>query len=192
MLQKAGFAIVIGSVLLITGCSSKTSTASNTPRAAATAAKTSASPKSPSAPPSPSAAAETIPDSYDASRNPAADVKAALKKAAADHKEVLIDFGANWCPDCRNLDKLFHSKSTMPLVQRDYHVVAVDVGEFNLNLVFTQKYVNLSTSGIPALAVLAPDGKVRVTTNDGSFENARTMDSAQVNAFLTRWASGRS
>ncbi|MBB2742914.1 UNVERIFIED_ORG: hypothetical protein FHR35_002736 [Microbispora rosea subsp. rosea] len=87
------------------------------------------------------------------------------------------------------LDKLFQSKQTKPLLQRNYHVVAVDVGEFDRNLDFAAKYVKLKTSGIPALVVLAPDGRVLVHTNDGSFANARTMNSHQVNAFLTHWAS---
>lgn len=86
------------------------------------------------------------------------------------------------------LDKLFQSHSTGSLLQKDYHVVAVDVGQFNLNLGFTAKYVNLETSGIPALVVLTPNGKARFATNDGSFENARTMNNDQVNAFLVRWA----
>ena len=67
-------------------------------------------------------------------------------------------------------------------------MVAVDVGQFNLNLDFAAKYVNLTTSGIPALVVLTPNGKTRTATNDGSFENARTMNNDQVNAFLTQWA----
>lgn len=137
----------------------------------------------------PSAAtAETIPDHYDSARNPAADLKAALALAATDHKEVLIDFGADWCPDCQVLDKLFQSPSTKSLLEQDYHVVAVDVGQFNTNLGFSAKYVNLETSGIPALVVLTPAGKARFATNDGSFENARTMNDDQVNAFLVRWA----
>ncbi|WP_203918806.1 thioredoxin family protein [Rugosimonospora africana] len=131
---------------------------------------------------------DTIPEDYNPARDPAADLKAAVALAASDHKEVLIDFGADWCPDCRVLDKLFQSKETKPLLQRDYHVVAVDVGQFDHNLDFAEKYVTLRTSGIPALVVLAPDGKVLVATNDGSFANARTMNSDQVNGFLTHWA----
>lgn len=190
MLRRAGFTLIIGSAVLLTGCVGNTAPASNAPRAAAPSATKAAASRAAVA--APTAAPGAVPDGYDASRNPTADVKAALKEAAADRKEVLIDFGANWCPDCRNLDKLFHSAATKPLVQRDYHVVAVDVGEFNRNIAFTAKYVDLKTSGIPALVVLAPDGKVRVATNDGSFENARSMDSAQVNAFLSKWAPERS
>lgn len=137
------------------------------------------------------AAAPALPDGYDASRNAAADISAALAAAARDHREVLIDFGANWCPDCRALQAMFRSPQVGPLLRKDYRVVAVDVGEFNLNLGLTARYVNLQTSGIPALVVLAPGGAVRTATNDGSFANARTMSPDQVRAFLLRWAPAR-
>jgi thiol-disulfide isomerase/thioredoxin len=108
--------------------------------------------------------------------------------AARAHRELLIDFGANWCPDCRALDVIFRSAQVEPLLQKDYVVVAVDVGQFNHNLDLAAKYVNLQTSGIPALVVLSSHGAQRFATNDGSFENARAMTSSQVRAFLIRWA----
>jgi thiol:disulfide interchange protein len=172
MLRRVGLAVAISTAVLLTGCASKSAPP----------------PVSGSSSPPAAAAAGAVPDHYDAARNPAADLKAALALATSDHKEVLIDFGADWCPDCQVLDKLFQSQGTRSLLQTDYHVVAVDVGQFNLNLGFAAKYVNLQASGIPALVVLAPDGTVRFATNDGSFENARTMNSDQVNAFLARWA----
>ncbi|KAB8180853.1 thioredoxin family protein [Microbispora catharanthi] len=185
MLRRIGPAAAIGIALLLTGCANK-----DTSTATASAPATSSSASSSSATPTPSAAAaDTIPDHYDPARDPAADLKTALTLAASDGKKVLIDFGADWCPDCKVLDKLFQSKQTKPLLQRNYHLVAVDVGEFDRNLDFAAKYVKLETSGIPALVVLAPGGRVLVHTNDGSFANARTMNSHQVNAFLTRWAS---
>jgi hypothetical protein len=48
-------------------------------------------------------------------------------------------------------------------------------------------HLNLRTSGIPAFVVLSDTGKVRTTTNDGSFANARTMTADEVVAFLKRW-----
>ncbi|GAA4585889.1 hypothetical protein GCM10023194_30030 [Planotetraspora phitsanulokensis] len=163
MLRRIAPAAVIGIALLLAGCAGEDA-------------------------PTSAAAADTIQVHYDPARDPAADLNAALALAVSDGKEVLIDFGADWCPDCRVLDNLFQSKESKPLLQRNYHVVAVDVGEFDHNLDFAAKYVQLETSGIPALAVLAPDGEVLVDTSDGSFANARTMNSDQVNAFLTRWA----
>ena len=183
MLRWVGVAAAISTAVLLAGCADKV-----TPSQISAAPAASSSPSASSvASVRSTAAAETIPDHYDPARDPGADLKAALALAATDGKEVLIDFGADWCPDCNVLDKLFQSERTKPLLQRNYHVVAVDVGEFNHNLDFAAKYVNLKTSGIPALVVLTPDGKVRVATNDGSFANARTMNNDQVNAFLTRW-----
>ena len=101
---------------------------------------------------------------------------------------MLVDFGANWCPDCRALDVMFRSPRVESLLRKDYVVVAVDVGQFNHNLKLAARYVNLDTSGIPALVVLNSRGVVRTATNDGSFANARTMVPSQVRAFLIRWA----
>ncbi|MCX4751105.1 thioredoxin family protein [Kitasatospora sp. NBC_01287] len=107
-----------------------------------------------------------------------------------EHREVLVDFGANWCPDCKALDVMFRSPQVQPLLQRDYLVVAVDVGQFDHNIDLAGQYLDLQSSGIPALVVLKSDGTVRTATSDGSFSNARSMDPEQVSAFLTRWAPG--
>ncbi|MGC1215666.1 MAG: thioredoxin family protein [Micromonospora sp.] len=184
MRQRVGLAAAAATALLLAACASQ-----DTPSipGAAAATTTAAQPGlSPSAAPT-----VTLPDRYDPERDPAADLKAALALAKADGKAVLIDFGADWCPDCHVLHELFQSAKTKPLLEENYHLLAVDVGEFDHNLTFAAKYVNLNRSGIPALVVLTPDGKVRVATNDGSFANARTMDSKQVNAFLTKWAPKR-
>jgi thiol:disulfide interchange protein len=135
-----------------------------------------------------SATAQALPDGYDATRNAKADIQAALAAAVKEHREVLLDFGADWCPDCRALDVMFRSGQVQPLLARDYLVVAVDVGKFNHNLELAGQYVDLQTSGIPALVVLKSTGTLRTATNDGAFSNARTMDPAQVAAFLSRWA----
>ena len=132
-----------------------------------------------------------LPDGYHSSAHPAADLCAALAAARKEHQEVLLDFGANWCVDCNFLLTMFRSPQVEPLLQRDYRIVPVDVGQWNLNLGFAARYVTLSTSGIPALVVLTSAGKVRVTTDDGKFEDAHTMDARQVTAFLSRWAAVR-
>ncbi|MEV7176044.1 thioredoxin family protein [Kitasatospora sp. NPDC093679] len=170
-----------------TGCASKAEP-SAAPVAVAPAAATpgSAAP----ATPAPAALADAeIPDGYDGTRDAAADIKAALALSATDHRQVLLDFGADWCPDCHVLDKLFRAGQVAPLLHSDYRVVAVDVGQFDHNLDLAARYVDLQRSGIPALVVLAPDGTVRTATNDGSFSNARSMDAAGVAAFLKRWSA---
>ncbi|WP_051945256.1 thioredoxin family protein [Streptacidiphilus rugosus] len=190
-------AIAAAAVLLSAACASgpqvtaapagapkSASAPATAPATPTTAAATPLAQQPQQAPPAP------IPAHYDGTRNATADIKAALAASAKDHREVLLDFGANWCPDCVALDALFRSPGVMPLVQKNYRVVAIDVGKFDHNLDVASAYVNLNTSGIPALVVLTADGKVRTATNDGAFSNARTMDAAQVSAFLTRWSAG--
>ncbi|WP_078657240.1 thioredoxin family protein [Kitasatospora aureofaciens] len=135
-----------------------------------------------------SAGAGKLPDGYDPNRDAAADLKAALALSAGDQRPVLIDFGANWCPDCKVLDKLFRSEQVAPLLRDDYRVVAVDVGRFDHNLDLAAQYVDLQLSGIPALVVLSPDGAVRTASNDGAFSNARSMSANTVAAYLKRWS----
>ncbi|MFI6078905.1 thioredoxin family protein [Actinoplanes sp. NPDC051343] len=125
---------------------------------------------------------------YDASTDADTDVKRALTAAAKDGKPVLVDFGADWCPDCVVLGKLAAKPSVASLLAK-FHVVSVDVGQFDHNLnVAKELTVDLQTSGIPALVVLDRNGKVRTVTNDGSFANARKMSAEDVAAFLKKWA----
>ena len=133
-----------------------------------------------------------IPTGYDANRNATADIRAALSLAKSSHKEVLLDFGADWCPDCVALDKMFHASQVTAILNSDYVVVPIDVGEWNLNISVAEQYVNLNTSGIPALVVISDSGQVREATNDGSFSNARYMDPNQVSSFLADWAPASS
>ncbi|MFI1582725.1 thioredoxin family protein [Embleya sp. NPDC020630] len=138
----------------------------------------------------PSPETSAVSDRFDSTRDADADIRTALATAAQSDRAVLIDFGANWCPDCRVLHHLFRSPQVAPLLARNYVVVRVDVGEFDHNLDVAARYIDLTTSGIPALAVLAPDGSVRTATNDGALANARDLDPGQVAEFLTRWAPG--
>lgn len=178
-------AAIAASSLLATGCASTGASSATAGNVEATGVAASSSATAPG-----SGAQFSIPTGYDADRNATADIQAALSLAKTSHKEVLLDFGANWCPDCVALDKMFHSAQVEPLLDSDYVVVPIDVGDWNLNLSTAGQYVDLNTSGIPALVVIDAGGQVREATNDGSFSNARTMDPDQVATFLTTWASG--
>ena len=135
----------------------------------------------------PSPPAPVVLGDYESSADAPADLATALAAAAKDGKPVLVDFGATWCPDCVVLGKLGAKPQVAPILA-GFHVVSVDVGRFDRNLgVADRLRLNLRTSGIPALVVLDATGKVRTTTNDGSFSNARTMSPGDFAAFLKRW-----
>ena len=120
------------------------------------------------------------------------EIAAALASAARDRKRVMLVFGANWCYDCHVLDTAFRSKDIAPLVRANFHVVHVNVGDDeDKNLDLAAKYDVPLNKGVPALAVLDPDGKVIYSQKQGEFENSVRIGPTDVVAFLQRWAAAR-
>ena len=117
-----------------------------------------------------------------------AEIDAALARAAKDHKRVILVFGANWCYDCHVLDATFHSKAVAPLVNANYHVVHVNVGDEDKNLDLAEKYGVPLKKGIPGLAVLDPGGNVVYSQKEGEFENSIRIGPDDVTTFLKKWA----
>jgi thioredoxin 1 len=116
-----------------------------------------------------------------------ADLSNALAQAAREHKHVLIDFGGNWCPDCRVLDIYFHSPSNLALPDANYTIVDVNIGNYDQNQNLADRYNVPLTKGVPALAVLDSSGKPLYVQRDGQFEAMGKMDPSSVTEFLNRW-----
>ena len=116
-----------------------------------------------------------------------ADLTAALKTASATHRRVLIDFGGNWCGDCQVLDLYMHDSKNQPLVNANYVVVHVNVGHIDANLDLAEKYGVPLHKGVPALAVLNPDGTVVYSQKEGEFESSVRLGPEDVLAFLNKW-----
>jgi len=131
------------------------------------------------------APASPNPQLYRADANAVQDIRRALATAVKQHKNVLLDFGGNWCIDCHILENAFHQPRIAPLLNDNYIVVHVDVGKYDKNLDVAKKYhVNLE-KGVPSLAVLDSLGKVLYGTSD--FERAHLMSEDDVIQFLYKW-----
>ena len=124
---------------------------------------------------------------YPAPERAPADLAAALDAATASHKRVLVDFGGDWCPDCQVLDLYLHDPANAPLLAANYVLVHVNVGRIDRNLDIAQRLEIPLKKGVPALAVLAADGRLVYSQKSGEFESMRSMRSAAVTEFLTRW-----
>ena len=120
-----------------------------------------------------------------------ADVAAALKAAATSHKRVIIDFGGNWCGDCQVLDIYFHNQQNRPILESNYVLVHVNIGNMDANLDIAEKYGVPISKGVPALAVLNASGKVLYSQKSGEFEAMRRMQASSVTSFLTQWKPTR-
>ena len=120
-----------------------------------------------------------------------AEISSALAAAAKDHKRVLLVFGGNWCYDCHVLDATFRSKAFAPLVNANYHVIHINVGNYDANLDLAKKYEIPLEKGVPSLAILDPDGKLVVSQKKGEFESTVRIGPEDVVDFLKKWKPQR-
>ena len=115
------------------------------------------------------------------------EISTALAAAAKDHKRVLLVFGGNWCYDCHVLDTTFRSKAFAPLVNANYHVIHINVGNYDANLDLAKKYEIPLEKGVPSLAILDPDGTLVVSQKKGEFESTVRIGPEDVAEFLKKW-----
>ena len=119
------------------------------------------------------AADSTLP--YDEKADAHVELNLKLQEAAAQHKQVLVVFGANWCKDCRVLAQQMASGPVADLVRSRYVVAKVDVGRFDKQLDIAQRMGDPIKQGIPAVAVLDAQGQVLGATRAGELADARHM-----------------
>ena len=121
---------------------------------------------------------------YDEHANAAAAVQHALAAAQSNRNDVLLVFGANWCPDCRELDKALNG-SSRALIAGRFQVVKIDVGRFDKNLDIANQYGNPIRMGIPAVVVVAADNHIVYSSKAGELANARRMGQNGIYDFLS-------
>jgi thiol-disulfide isomerase/thioredoxin len=129
----------------------------------------------------------TSKDLYPAGVDAKAEIKEALERASKSGKHVLLVFGANWCYDCHVLETAFHRPDLAPLVEKNYEVVHVDVGEGDRNQDLMKQYEVPMSKGIPGMAVLDASGKLLYSQKNGEFEHARALAPEDLTRFLNRW-----
>jgi len=120
-----------------------------------------------------------------------ADLAAALKTAARTHRRVLLDFGGNWCGDCQVLDLYFHDAHNKAILDKNFVLVEINIGNEDANLDLAAKYGIPIKNGVPALAVLSERGTLLYSQKDHQFSAMRTMQSSSVTEFLVKWRPAR-
>jgi thioredoxin 1 len=118
-----------------------------------------------------------------------ADLGAALEAAAKANKRVLVDFGGNWCGDCKVLDINLKKPENAALLGAHYVLVHVNVGEKGItdNFQVAERYGVALKKGVPALAVLDSKGRLVHAQKQGEFADMRNMDPKSVHDFLAKW-----
>jgi thioredoxin 1 len=119
------------------------------------------------------------------------EIQAALSRARAAHKRVILDFGGNWCGDCKVLNIYFHDQTNLPLLNANYELVDVNIGRYDANQDIAARYGIPLERGVPALVVLSPEGKVLLAQTHGEFESMRHLQSSDLTKFLNDWKPER-
>lgn len=131
------------------------------------------------------------PDIYDRTADGTAQIQDALKLAKAENKNVLLQFGANWCGWCHKLHALFKDNAQIAKTLKDHYVVVlidvdqVDGKTHNVNLI--EKYGNPVQFGLPVIVVLDREGKQLTTQDTAKLEKGDRHDPKKVVAFLEHW-----
>ena len=133
----------------------------------------------------------TRPAIYDRTADGTKQIEEALKRAKSENKNVLLQFGANWCGWCHRLHGLFKDNAEIAKTLKDnYVVVLIDVDQVegkphNNDLV--QRYGNPTQFGLPVIVVLDSNGKQLTTQDTGKLEEVDHHDPKKVVAFLEKW-----
>lgn len=115
------------------------------------------------------------------------DIGLALVVSKREHKRVLLDFGGNWCYDCHVLDAAFHYPAIERILDPNYVVVHINIGQYDENLDLADKYQIPLKKGVPSLAVLDANGNLLVSQKQGDFENTTKIAPKDVENFLEKW-----
>jgi thioredoxin 1 len=127
------------------------------------------------------------PNLYRKGIDASAEIKAGLARASREHKRVLLIFGANWCIDCHVLEFALHHGDAGPIAEHGFVIVHVDIGEGQLNSDLVAQYGIPTKHGVPALAVLASDGRILYSDTHREFQSASRMDPEDLITFLNKW-----
>jgi thiol-disulfide isomerase/thioredoxin len=134
---------------------------------------------------------QSQPNIYDESADGREQIADALEAAKAEHKHVLLDFGANWCAPCHWLHQFFESNQEVRLeLKGSYVVVMIDVNKKH-NKQVDKEYGHPTQLGLPSIVVLDSAGK-RLTTQDTEMLwEGNHLNSNKVMAFLKEWSPNK-
>jgi len=113
-----------------------------------------------------------------------------LDNAKNSNQLLLVVFKADWCSDCNSLVQRFMQNAEInSLLNENFLIYYVDIGRFDKNLVFAERFGSPEKKGIPALVIVDPskEEKVLATTMGGEFSEAQQMQDKEIFNYLKQF-----
>lgn len=115
---------------------------------------------------------------------------AAQAEARSAGKKVLIIFGSGWCPDCREFDQQLAKEPLRSLIEKKFIVVKADIGNWDRNMDFANRFGNPVKQGIPSIAIVDAEREAYFATRGGELAQARSLSINKLVSWLTVLADG--
>ena len=127
---------------------------------------------------------------YDPNANAAADISAAVKKAAAENKFVLIQAGGNWCGWCIEFARFSKADIKIDSVMQSsfvwYHL---NYSKENKNEALFAGYGFPQRFGFPVFIILNGKGeRIHTQTSEYLEDGKKSYDQKKVRSFLELWS----
>ncbi len=126
---------------------------------------------------------------YDPQANAKADLEAAVKKAKAQNKHVLVQVGGNWCSWCVKFHNLTTTDAQLDSVlQANFIVLKVNHSKEVPNLPVLETLEYPQRFGFPVFVVLDGQGKRLHTQNSAYLEENSGYSKKKILEFLGHWS----
>lgn len=134
--------------------------------------------------------AQPLPLPYDEAANADAAVAAARATAKREHKRLLVDYGGDWCLDCRILAGTIELPDLKPWVDRHFVIVTVDSGRFDKNMQIPAHYgIKGRPEGVPAVFIVDPrTDRLLNKGHETALADARSMSPQALADWLAHYA----
>lgn len=125
---------------------------------------------------------------YHPEADAASEIEAAVEKATAEGKHVLLQGGGNWCVWCyRFHDFIEKDEELKSMVKENYVWYHLNYSKENMNEAIFEKYGSPQRFGFPVLIVLDAKGNRIHTQDTALLESGEGYDRKKVLEMLKAW-----
>lgn len=138
--------------------------------------------------------AQTPAKPYNENQDVRAELKKALEQAKKENKNVLIQFGGNWCPWCMRFHALVNGAPKVDSLMKEnyiYFLLNVPHEKDKRDYEIFREFEYPNRFGYPVFVILDKNGKRLNTQDSDAFEyskpDVKGYDTTKVMRFLSMW-----